>query len=158
MNSAISIPRTCDASAAQALLQIEALATLSEPQGCELLHWLQETSFETDCFWIGELAARIIRDYGSNELKSLVMAESRTATEWQLYFFLIALSQEFESESLAALVHAARRSTNPIIAAYADKLWDERATSLPNTSNGDRIFVPTAPTAAPRKKPRTPMV
>jgi hypothetical protein len=128
MTSPIPIPRTCDANAAGVLHQIESETGLSEEQGQELLSWLEETDFETDSFWIGELAARLIRDRGSEALKALVMSACGAATDWQLYFFLIALSKEVDWPPLDRFLQAARHSSRPVICAFADKLWHELRT------------------------------
>lgn len=125
MSKLRSIPRTCDAQAVKVLVQLESERELGEQQGKELLSWLQETDFETDAFWVGELAARLIHDRGSVDLKSQVKASCSRANDWQLYFFLIALKDEVGWAALDGFIDSARQSKRSVIRAFADKLWQE---------------------------------
>ncbi len=67
---------------------------LADGQADELLQWLQETEFDARHFWIGEIAAALIRDRAKPAVKEQVRALCEHADGWRLYFYLLVLSQE----------------------------------------------------------------
>jgi hypothetical protein len=106
---------------------LEGHETLSDAQAEELLAYLQETEFAPVHWGIGELAAKLLRDRAGLEVKAHIFDLCDTANDRQLYFYLLALSNdEHDWPRLEPHVLRACNSEEGTVRAFANELlWSQ---------------------------------
>src|SRR5687767_9145740 len=92
--SSIPLPRNCDKDVIDRLWAVEREDGFDPAFAEELLAWLKETEFDSRNFWVGEIAATLIRDRGPSHLRDRLKDIAQGASEWHMFLYLTALRRE----------------------------------------------------------------
>jgi hypothetical protein len=129
MTQITAIPRNTKQAASEILLALRRQSSLPDAQAEELLQWLRETRFDPLRCWVGEIAATLIRDRGGAAIKARIWQLCDTASEWELYFYLIALMNEADCKRLEPYIQRAAASSESVIQAFAAEMeWAREST------------------------------
>lgn len=122
----LHLPRDLSKSTEEKLYLLRNRETLVDHELDDLVCWLQETPFEMipSRAWLGKVAAELLRKH-AEEQKSTLRKMCKKANDWQLYFLLLALIDEKETNDYRKQLQRAAASSEPTIQAFAEELlWD----------------------------------
>jgi putative methionine-R-sulfoxide reductase with GAF domain len=130
VTSSVSLPRACSNDVIDRLWALEREEGLDQETAQELLSWLRDTEFTSRNFWVGEIAASLIRDRGGRDLRCRLKEMAEAARDWQLFLCLTALRNEADWSDLKQPLARAAACQQPPIRALALELQHRLSTAI----------------------------